>query len=122
MIPDVARRLFKKLHEAILESVSEKRFGQLQCSAGELDHLNRFQPGDIVEKPSAAGVHQHGMVLQFQQLDRLDLFFRRQGLPAPFRKKGIHGIPVQDHPDVIVSDLPGIEAECRHFFFIRRSQ
>lgn len=54
-----------------IENLAVCRIG----AARELDHLDRLQPGDIVEKPSATRVHQQGMPLQLQQLDREAIFF-----------------------------------------------
>ena len=63
---------FEKLR---LDGLSEELLGELNDASGVLDHLNGFNPGEIVEEPAATGVHEHGVALQFHQLPDDDLLF-----------------------------------------------
>ena len=47
-------------------------------ASGILQHLHRLQPGDLIEEPAAACVHQHRVPLHFQQFQRGNLFFARK--------------------------------------------
>ncbi len=53
----------------------EKLPGQLQSPAGILNYLDSFYSGNLVKEPSTAGVHQHQVALQFEQLQPADDFF-----------------------------------------------
>ena len=72
--PSVA--LFGKIAAGLRQQVEkwrgqvlgEQLSGQLQGAAGILNDLHRFDSGELVKEPSAAGVHQHQIALQFKQL------------------------------------------------------
>ena len=47
-------------------------------AGGVLNDLSRFDPGELVEEPAAARVHQHRVTLHFQQFECDDLFVLAQ--------------------------------------------
>src|SRR5258707_12237567 len=47
---------------------SEKLGRKLENTSGVRDDLDGFDTGDLVEEPAAAGIHQLGMALEFEQL------------------------------------------------------
>src|SRR6267143_4701902 len=63
-----------------LQTIADEVQGQTNGTSGVLTHLNRFQAGEFVEEPSAAGVHEHGIALDLEQLQRRDLLGWREGM------------------------------------------
>ena len=55
---------------------------QFDSTPGILQDLNCFDSGNVIEKPAAAGVHQHRMSLKLLQLQYSYAFLRIQ-LPDP---------------------------------------
>ena len=43
--------------------IAEQALRKLDRAPGILDHLHRLDPGQLIEKPAATGVHEHGMAL-----------------------------------------------------------
>ncbi|EKD59386.1 MAG: hypothetical protein ACD_55C00036G0001, partial [uncultured bacterium] len=112
---NVALRLLQAVQKGLLHTVFRDPLGELQRAAGVIDHLHRLQPRELVEEPAAARVHQHGMTLHLQKLQRGDLF---RGVEVLLRVLGQEAFrplhfPVQDHLDVSVSRLPRVLEEFR---------
>ena len=63
------RALAEALEKSRLEVAPEEVLGQLNGPGGVLDHLHGFDPGNLIEEPTAARVHEHRMTLHFQQLE-----------------------------------------------------
>ena len=78
MLRQVAFRLSECLKELRLDLPAEELFCQMHHASRVLDHLHGLNPGQFVEEPAAAGVHQHGVPLHFQQLQHGDLLFRAE--------------------------------------------
>ena len=92
------------------KSEPEQIAGELEGAAGVLDGLDGFDAGKFVEEPAAAGEHEQGMALKFEQseaghpgllADRTAGMLGEEGLQIVIRT-------VQDHADVGVADGPGI--------------
>ena len=84
--------------------------GQLNNPPGILNYLHGFNTGQVVEEPSATGVHQHGVALQLQQLPHRNLFLCRQLTAEESLGKFLPhlGAPVEHHLNVAVARLPRI--------------
>ncbi len=93
-------------------SGSQSSVSRASCMAraGVLDDLDGLDPGELVEEPAAARVHQHGVPLELQQLESQDFLavvqpLRRMPIPEA---RAARLCPIQDDVDVIVSRSPGV--------------
>ena len=76
VVNDLAVRVFRNGAFGLLQAVekfrfiglSKKLFRQLHDSSGVLDDLDGFYPGNLIKKPAATRVHEHGMTLEFHEL------------------------------------------------------
>ncbi len=115
----VAFGAFESLQEPGFDGVPEDLPGKLHDAAGVLEDLDRFDPGDLVEEPPAARVHEHGMPLDLHQLERPGLPLRRQLPGGVLSKKFVDGGvgPVEDHRDVLLAGGPGVLEDLPPFLF-----
>ncbi len=110
---DVALGLLQQFQEFRLQSPSEQLAEQLQGAAGILDDLDGLDAGQLVEEPAAAGVHQHGVALHFEQLQQAHAFRLVELAVRGGGEEPLHrfGRTVEDHGDVAVAGPPRIDAE-----------
>ena len=64
----IALRKCQAPFELGLDGIAEDLLVELHHPAGVLNHLHGFDTRKFVEKPAAAGIHQHGVALHFKQL------------------------------------------------------
>ena len=57
------------MRQSAFQRIAKQTLGQLDGAPRELKNLHRFDAGEIVEKPAAARIHEHGMTLHFHQLE-----------------------------------------------------
>ncbi len=101
------RQSFQKVR---LEVILPEVLRQLDSAAGVLNDLYRFDTGDVVEEPAATGVHEHGVPLQFEQLQDVTGFRLSQftcGM-TPEKAAGVALGPIQQNGDIFVAGGPGI--------------
>ena len=67
---DVAFCGRQSLQEVGFERIAEQLLRQLNGASGVLKNLDGLDAGDVVEEPSATGVHQHQVALHLQKLPR----------------------------------------------------
>ena len=70
---DVALCVGKDLEELLFErgaGFAEELGGELEDTAGVGDDLHGLDAGDLVEEPSAGGVHELRMAFELHQLER----------------------------------------------------
>ena len=72
MFANVAERFRQQVQEFRFQIAVGKFIGELDHPSRILQHLHRFNPRQFVKEPSAACVHQHGMPLQFHELEHGD--------------------------------------------------
>ena len=88
MIGQVALRQRQQLLELSFAMIGKEHLRQLQRAAGVHDDLHRLDAGELVEEPAAAGVHQHGVALHFQQRQSgHGLYVGQLGLARVWRRK-----------------------------------
>src|SRR5712664_3148740 len=107
-----------------LQTIAEEVLGQTYGASGVLNHLNRFQAGELVEEPPAARVHKHGIALDLEQLQRRDLLVGREGMGGLAGKEfpDIFRRPVQNRTNIVVPSAPGIFQERRCLMLIKGNQ
>ena len=65
----IASRAGDSLEEVELQASSRDFLGELNHAAGVMEDLHRLDAGDVVEEPTAAREHQHGVALHLQELE-----------------------------------------------------
>ena len=83
---------------------------QLDDSSRVLKDLDGLDPGKIIEKPAAAGVHEHGMALKLQKFQGRLPIVREQCTDGLLRQKSVKRFcgSIENDVDVTVARLPGI--------------
>ncbi len=124
MLGDVALGLGQPLQEFCFQLIPEEALGQLDGTAGVLDHLNGFDPGEFVKEPAATGVHQQGVALELKQLESAHFFLCIQFVAGVPGEEGINVFrsAVEDNFDVIIVGRPGVAQERPGAAFILRRQ
>src|SRR6185312_12622229 len=91
--------------------------------AGVLDDLHGFNSGNLVEEPATAGVHEHGMALEFKQFERSDPLPVRQLAGGIRGEKAIEVFrrALDDHADIFISRPPDIFEECSGGLLVKGS-
>ena len=94
--------------------------GKLDEPGGVLENLDCLEPGDLVEEPSATGVHQQSMSLHLEQLDRLHALGAGEGPSGVSGEPGVDclGRPVEDDLDVLVAGGPRIFEQLRRMLLV----
>ena len=69
----VAPGTLEMFEKAGFEGFAKKLVGQLQDPAGVSYDLDGLNPGELVEKPTATCVHEHGVALELHKLQDRDL-------------------------------------------------
>src|SRR3569832_585101 len=82
-------RFGEGVEEVLLEAVAKKILRQLQRPSGIHDDLNSLDAGEFVEEPAAACVHEHGVALHFEQLQRRSALLRRELMLLLFGKEAV---------------------------------
>ena len=77
---------------------------------GILQDLVGFQPGDLIEKPTAAGIHQHSVALHLHQAQYPDNLLFGEDLFGISLNEGLDTFlrPIQNDTDVIIPCGPRI--------------
>ena len=111
-IGKIAFRLGQDIQESRFKVLAENA-RQLNGAGGVLNDLDRFKPGDFVEKPAATGVHQQSVALHFQKAQDVDLFLSFSGRTAccPKKRSIFSGRAIQNDADVSVARGPRVAEE-----------
>ena len=78
VLSQVAPSRFQAEQEFLLAAFAEQLLAQLDGAAGVLQDVHRLRPGEFIEEPAAAGIHQHEIALHFEQV--------LEGAPGPREK------------------------------------
>ena len=70
--------LMNRIQEAGFEIIIQQTRSQLDGACGVLNDLDSFDSGNLVEEPATAGIHQHQVALQLEQLEASNGFHRRK--------------------------------------------
>src|ERR1700741_3517732 len=70
------------VREFAFQRHAENFFRELYDAAGELEDLYGFDTGNVIEEPTATGVHEQGMALHFEELERRRAFSGGQASPG----------------------------------------
>src|SRR5262249_12265597 len=75
----------------------------------------------LVKKPSTAGVHQHGVPLKFEELERGDFLTITQWTPSVLRKEtfDILGGTIQNNGNIFIASIPRIEKQLSRLLLIQ---
>ena len=116
---DIALGPLQPVEELWLQRLSEDILIELERASGVLDNLCSFDPGEFVEEPSAACVHQHRVPLHFHELQRHYLLVLAESAPGLLAKKPVHVLrpAVEDHADVFIARAPWIAEDLAGFLF-----
>ena len=87
---EIALGLFQALQKGGLDFGAAEVLHEGKGAAGVMDDLDRFDSGQVVEKPAATGVHQHGAALHPHELEDRNLVLVRR---APGRRGGSGSSP-----------------------------
>src|SRR5207247_10244794 len=68
-IGPIALCLRQPAHELVFEFLAEDVLRQLNDTSRELKNLYGLDAGQVIEKPAAARVHEHGVALHFEELE-----------------------------------------------------
>src|SRR6185312_14805159 len=82
---------------------------------GVHNHLDGLDSGYLVEEPSTARVHKHGVALHFEQIEGGDSLVVRELTAGVLGKETVEGFArtIKDGMDVFIPRLPNIIKELR---------
>jgi len=99
--------------EVLLDLIIEEDPVQLDRPSCVSEDLKGLDSSQVIEEPAAARIHEHGVALELQKLQRLNRFVLIQGPPRLAFQEflDVLGIPIQHHLDVSIATSPGIRQE-----------
>src|SRR5689334_8665959 len=82
----------------------------MNCAAGVVEHLNGFEAGQLVEKPSAARVHEHGVALHFEKFEGANPLLLVEIMRGVLREEAREAFvgAVEDYINIGIAGSPGI--------------
>src|SRR5262249_58779154 len=101
---------FQPIAKGILEVFTEGLSAELDRASRKAKHDSSLEACGIVEKPSTAGEHQHGLSLSLQENDRL-LFLGIREQPASVALEKLledARAGVEEHGDPVIAGRPEI--------------
>ena len=95
---------------------AEELSRQLQCPGGVGNHLHCLDPGNVVEEPAAACVHELRVALHLHELHGADAAqLRSSGVLLMIEEKSLLDLvaAIQDHIDIAVARCPHVGEQLR---------
>src|SRR5262249_33935170 len=110
--------------ERFLQFVAEQLLAELDGPAGVMKDLDALDTGNLVEEPAAAGVHEQGLALEFEELQDGDTFGIAQLAEGVFTEEAVGAVggAVEDDGDAAVACRPGVAEETGGGLFVAGSQ
>ncbi len=107
----------KLFQEGRFDIVGEELFRQIDDAAGVLNALHRLDSRELIEEPAAARVHEHGVTLHFEELERGDAIRGGQLAGGMGAEEAVDILrrAVENHVDVLVARGPRIAKSGRPF-------
>ena len=110
MFGNIALGLRQRLQKAGFHVIAQHFLRQLDRAAGILDYLHGLKTGELIEEPSATGVHEHQVALQFHELQgghalgiaEFASGVARQEIRLAFRAA------IEHHADIVVARRPRV--------------
>ena len=96
--------------KGLLQVLAGEFLAQLQGPGGVFDYLLGLHAGDVGKEPAAAGVHEQGVALHFQEFQGrhpIAFFEVRHSLLGEIFRQG-PGAAVQNHLDIGIPGGPGV--------------
>ncbi len=116
---DVAGGGVELFTEGLLDRTARDLLRQLDHASCVVEDLHSLDSGDLAEEPAAARVHEHGVALGLEQLERAHDLGGVERTVAPFLQKPFdaHVGAVEDDVDVVVARAPGVAQRQPSLFF-----
>src|SRR5262249_36747469 len=106
----IALRRNQPLHELRLKLITENALRQLYAAPDKEHTLHDIDAVKLIEEPTAAGVHQHGMALELEQFQCAGHVSGAHGVKRVMGKKIFNIVcrAIVDDAEVIVARGPGV--------------
>src|SRR5258706_13655323 len=112
----IAVRLLQQLREFHFKVYFAGLIGELDNAASVLEDLGGFNTRHFIKKPTAAGIHEHGVALHFHDSQYLVLV--RTGSSKLLQKLlNVFVASLSNDANVFVSCLPGLFKDAPALFF-----